>query len=285
MRLVCPNCDAEYEIDDAAIPSDGRDVQCSNCGHAWFQHHPDAEADDVPEPLPWAAATPAVTPAATPAVEEAPVAVGPLPKARTLDETVLAVLREEADRETAARRADAASKPVIETQTELPLAQDSVGMAAAVRRIARMRGVPAAADPEPEAVAEPSREPVPEPVPEPAVPARSRSAMLPAIEEINSTLRSTNSRTSDEDSAIVDTMAEAEDRRGGFRRGFLTLITLAVLVVVLYVAAPLIKTTVPELAGVVDGYVAGVNAARVGLDTGLRSLVQMLNGLASGQGA
>ena len=37
MRLICPNCDAEYEVDDDVIPPGGRDVQCSNCGHTWFQ--------------------------------------------------------------------------------------------------------------------------------------------------------------------------------------------------------------------------------------------------------
>ena len=37
MRLTCPNCDAQYEVDEAVIPEDGRDVQCSSCGHTWFQ--------------------------------------------------------------------------------------------------------------------------------------------------------------------------------------------------------------------------------------------------------
>lgn len=37
MRLVCPNCSAQYEIDGSMIPEDGRDVQCSNCGHTWFE--------------------------------------------------------------------------------------------------------------------------------------------------------------------------------------------------------------------------------------------------------
>ncbi|MEN9850001.1 MAG: zinc-ribbon domain, partial [Pseudomonadota bacterium] len=27
MRLICPNCDAEYEVDASAIPDTGRDVQ------------------------------------------------------------------------------------------------------------------------------------------------------------------------------------------------------------------------------------------------------------------
>ena len=35
--LVCPNCSAQYEIDGSMIPDDGRDVQCSNCGHTWFE--------------------------------------------------------------------------------------------------------------------------------------------------------------------------------------------------------------------------------------------------------
>ena len=37
MRLVCPNCGAQYEVDDRVIPDSGRDVQCSSCGHAWYQ--------------------------------------------------------------------------------------------------------------------------------------------------------------------------------------------------------------------------------------------------------
>ena len=37
MRLICPSCEANYEVDDRVIPDDGRDVQCSNCGHTWFQ--------------------------------------------------------------------------------------------------------------------------------------------------------------------------------------------------------------------------------------------------------
>ena len=62
MRLICPNCSAQYEIDATMIPVEGRDVQCSNCGHTWFELHPAAEATesvtpetasyDAPEPEP-----------------------------------------------------------------------------------------------------------------------------------------------------------------------------------------------------------------------------------------
>lgn len=281
MRLICPNCDAEYEIDDAAIPADGRDVQCSNCGHAWFQTHPEIEAEQEAEadlyeaPAGAVAAEPvAAEEGAEPMADAVPQAAAvKAPVARSLDETVLAVLREEAEREAAARRAEAAPKPVIESQTEMPLVQDQGGMAAAVRRIAKLR---AAAEAETAA-------PPPAPTPAPA-PAKSRSQMLPAIEEINSTLRATNSRTSDEDSAIVGSMVEAKASGVGFRKGFLTLVVLAVLIVVLYAMAPVIKTQVPALAGSMDAYVATVNSARIALDAGLMSLVATLRGLAGGQG-
>ena len=37
MRLICPNCGAQYEVGDDVIPQEGRDVQCSNCSHTWFE--------------------------------------------------------------------------------------------------------------------------------------------------------------------------------------------------------------------------------------------------------
>lgn len=292
MRLVCPNCDAEYEVDAAAIPEAGRDVQCSNCGHAWFQAHPEveaeaeaavakaevvaeaeSEAEAVVEPEP--VSQPMVEPQVL-AVEEPEVLAGEVPEEepalaaappmRSLDETVLAVLREEAEREAAARRAEAGPPraPGLETQTEMPLAQDQNSMAAAVRRIARLRG------------AEP--EPAPPPVP------KSRREMLPAIEDINSTLRATSDRSSDEETAIFDTMAESDAASGGFRRGFLILVLIAVILLALYVFAPLIAAKVPALAGVAAGYVTAVNAARVWLDAELRALIAALRGLAGGQG-
>lgn len=46
MRLVCPNCGAQYEVDDRVIPDNGRDVQCSSCGHGWYQMPAHVEAAD-----------------------------------------------------------------------------------------------------------------------------------------------------------------------------------------------------------------------------------------------
>ncbi|MBM7066326.1 zinc-ribbon domain-containing protein [Actibacterium sp. 188UL27-1] len=46
MRLTCPSCGAQYDVDDHVMPSDGRDVQCSSCGHTWFQQ-PEAKERDL----------------------------------------------------------------------------------------------------------------------------------------------------------------------------------------------------------------------------------------------
>ncbi len=64
MRLKCPNCGAQYEVPDAVIPDEGRDVQCSNCGNTWFQAHPDRPGTETPK------TTPASPPASEPAAPE-----------------------------------------------------------------------------------------------------------------------------------------------------------------------------------------------------------------------
>lgn len=61
MRLTCPNCGAQYQVADGAIPPAGRDVQCSNCNHVWFETPgavEDAPPIDIPErPAPQPAGT------------------------------------------------------------------------------------------------------------------------------------------------------------------------------------------------------------------------------------
>jgi len=47
MRLTCSDCNAQYEVDDGAIPGVGREVECSSCGHSWFQKGASSDfADD-----------------------------------------------------------------------------------------------------------------------------------------------------------------------------------------------------------------------------------------------
>ncbi len=125
MRLQCPNCDAEYEVDASAIPYEGRDVQCSNCGHGWFQAHPDFETDydvesslyDPPPPLP-----------------QGGDVAGAIPK-RELAPEAMQILREEVALEEAKRAEEAArAAPIadpadggIEAELDAMVAGDVAG--------------------------------------------------------------------------------------------------------------------------------------------------------------
>ena len=254
MRLVCPNCDAEYEVDAAVIPENGRDVQCSNCGHAWFQLPPEVEAEMAAEEALYEA-PPAVFAAAHVSEPEAePVraaAVEPEPVRRSIDESVLAVLREEAEREVEARKVET---PVVETQPDLGLeAPAEQGMVA--RRLARLKG-------EPEAAAKP----------------QTRREMLPEIEEINSTLRASSEKRAGEAAAVADTMQPAKTKGAGFRNGFSLMLLLAVLLLVAYVMAPELSQQIPALAGPLKAYVAMVDQARLALDGLLRAATGLLHG-------
>lgn len=278
MRLVCQNCDAQYEVADDAIPDTGRDVQCSNCGHAWYQMPPEAEADaaedaalfgdDIADLVPADVSPegPAAEPVAAPAMAEsadrddreddAPAPVGIAePKPRSLDESLMAVLREEAEREVQARRSEA-PRP-LETQTELGLEQVSA-LSPTQRRLAMLKGQnPDAAPAAP---------------PKPA----ARRDLLPDVEEINSTLRSsTQTRDADEQ---VEALPDLTRPRGGFRSGFFLMLLVAVVILVTYVAAPRLTEQFPAATGALNAFVAQVDAIRLWLDGVMQQATAALNG-------
>ena len=303
MRLVCPNCEAKYEVPEDAIPETGRDVQCANCGHAWFQMRPkSAVAETVAAPVVPPAPTPASVvepePAAEPepaveVAEEAPGAVeveasiaeppsdgmpddvaeepamdmvaaveasdaaeaadvtriedpvpetvvvdeaaeaaevaeaapeaeeevaglaaAAVPAAYAVDDSVLAILREEAEREAQARRAEVA-KP-LETQTDLGI--------------------------------------------EAAIPATRRPA-----------------ETAVDDSA-PETIPVAAESRSSFRSGFLLVLTVAILGAAIYGSADAIGAAVPALAEPLKGYVGFVDSLRLQLDGLMQSATVAING-------
>ena len=129
MRLVCPNCDAEYEVDDTLIPPEGRDVQCSNCTTTWFQASPEADSIDVPpaEPIDVTPVEPETEAAAEDLEDDPDLAViataaaaaeGLLSRKPAVDKAALDIIHEEVERETSARKAELGS---IETQPDLGL--------------------------------------------------------------------------------------------------------------------------------------------------------------------
>lgn len=97
MRLVCPRCGAQYEIDGAAIPPAGRDVECSACDHVWRALPPPESFD----------------PAARPQLS------------RPLSDSVIEILREEAARELEVRAAERRSLRAAERAAAFPAAPEA----------------------------------------------------------------------------------------------------------------------------------------------------------------
>ncbi|KFI24925.1 zinc-ribbon domain-containing protein [Paenirhodobacter enshiensis] len=382
MRLICPKCSAQYEVDDAAIPDSGREVQCSACGDIWFQ--PGAALTPAPLPLgqpagtesgddpvaraisrivseletpagsetpPAAGPAPIVTEQAQPAelppdpdenlapddfaetaftetttesdslspVSPEPEAVGteataakpadpadalaalsaataalraalndgeaepPAPPRRPLDSNVLSILREEAERETEARRAEGSL-------------DDAAGDAAKVVALhTPLHDAPASA---PRAEPPLTREAPPAPAPSPTM------RGLPDFSDLNSPDAPVSAETAPgslggaersaddlppppfppelppelpDAAALASTLAAAQDRRdappqeavqaapqgSGFRTGFFGVLLIAALGTLLYIYAGALAALVPPLAPTLDIWVGWVDAGRI----------------------
>ncbi len=276
MRLICPNCGAQYEVGDDVIPTAGRDVQCSNCGHSWFQRPASQDRDlaeemglELPEDDDGAAEH--LPEDELPEADTAEVASDHLPedefeedyndpderdlKRQELDPDVVGILREEAEREQAERAEETGG---LETQTELGL-ESGDDNAARAERAARLRGLSEDEADEDEAAIS-------------AVVATSaRRDLLPDIEEINSTLTATSERQEDDDDDRDEKRA-----RSGFRRGFIIAVLFFALLALVYSYAPRIVESFPGAEPALSSYVDAVNQLRLWVDMLMQKAVDKL---------
>ncbi len=258
MRLTCPNCEAQYEVPDDAVPASGRDVQCSNCGHTWFAQPKSAgfaTRDAKPQP---------VQPAAP--VRRPPSRPTPQPARAPVSDQAKSVLRQEAERELAARQADL--DPSVEVQPDLdldapPKAQQPT--AADLRKAAA---------------------PQSENTPPPAAPAR-RDARLPDVDEINSTLSADTQRANVRQRPPdgPDAAEVRVKRKRGFRFGFVLALFVLALATAAYVFAPDIAVALPNLADDVNNYVLWVNDTRQALFKWAEDGINALQGATAGSSA
>lgn len=278
MRLICPNCDAQYEVPDDVMPVAGRDVQCSNCGQTWFQYHPDhtpseqSELVDAPAPDEETAPPPPPPPH--------PIAA---PERQQLDPAVADILRQEAEAEQAARRST--QPDGLESQPDLGMdLEDSAYEDAADRRareardrMARLRG-----NDTPEVQAAGGTAPTGESATAAAA-LGSRRDLLPDIEEINSTLRSGSARTGS-GAADLDPEIDApthQRMRRGFRTGFTTVLLIFAVLAIVYVFAPRLSAAVPALASPLQSYVQIVDNGRSWLDEKVQGMLKSLDSAAA----
>lgn len=287
MRLICPNCGAQYEVGADVIPDDGRDVQCSNCGQTWFENPdaPSAAAEEqgfveTPSRMTQGAGPSSATmPDADVTVSDAPVSdvampdvtesdvaapADPVPPAnqpppvrKQLDPSIADILREEAAREEAARKRDATGG--LEQQGDLgltepapppPPARKVDPVSEGRKRVDRLQGRPGAATAT-------------------AATTGSRKELFPDIEEINSTLRS----SADRDNLPLLPAEQADQSRRSGWRGFLATIALIVVLGVIYGYADSITAAVPALADPLASYVAAVDSGRLWLDAQVQALL------------
>lgn len=278
------------------IPARGRDVQCSNCGHTWFQGHAQV-GEDIPlvEPV----ADPKVrTPASPPPAErpaptapegepveaadeatvdaarEAPVApedesegdedggeMPPAPPRRELDPAVVGVLREEAAYENRRRQQE---RGALEVQSDLGLEQPSTESAQRKRDVT----------PEPAAS---GTEKAPSPSSKAPVTARerSRNEAFPDVDEVTQSLR--------HDRTTRRREAEPAAREGGsgFVTGFVLVVVVAALALAIYSSASQIAEAVPEAAPLLEAYANQVDAARRWLDESSTELLMQLDAMSS----
>ena len=261
MRLICPNCDAEYEVDDNVVPKDGRDVQCSSCGQTWFQksalqlqQDEQAEKDNIPPQAPEQEQEQeqeqeiAPDPETDQEPEPTPEAEAPSEPQRVKhDEAVLDVLRQEAAFEADARHQEE-MQGGLETQPDLGLDQADDAAAAVGQRTARLRGIETSIDKQ-----------------------TSRSDLLPDIEEINSSLQAESSAETQE------ARVEKSRGRGGFRLGFGLILISAILLLLGYVYAPQIIEKMPASEAFMTSYVEKIDSLRMWLDQMMKTATDKMS--------
>ncbi len=193
----------------------------------------------------------------------------PAPKPRGLDDSVKDILREEVEYESRARAAEQPQS--LETQGDLGLDQGEDRPTAtdrradeAANRLRRLRGQDDAATAA-------------------AVAATVRSAkdtrrdLLPDIEEINSTLRTSGDTPRNPD--LGQKANNSTSRARGFRLGFALVILLAGAAVFVYSSHDSLSQSYPQAAPYIDSFMASANGARIWLDDKVAGLFLKLNAL------
>ncbi len=251
MRLVCPSCRANYEIDASLLPAEGREVQCSSCSFIWFQEHPSAK-----RPAPKTEAKPPVKPTSTrPAgsrPDPAPPQAPPEPQAedraepepakraeispRKTSPEALEILRQEAEFEAKQRAREADG---LETQPDLGLMPSAPWPSKAQE--------PAASEAE-----------LPKHAP------KDTNGAFPDIEDISKSLDPLESSKARDGSGFELPATAAETRRG-FLRGLSIPLLIAAVLILLYTQAPAIVNLIPASEPIMTSYVMAIDTLRLRL--------------------
>ena len=311
MRMICPNCGAQYEVDDNVIPDNGRDVQCSNCGHTWFHSHGDQETDVAEElgaevPVDLAETHVGVT-------ENAPAEGG---EDSSFDEAEQAP--QESDVEDGGEQPEVQDEPDVQDEREVhvaaehtagkevsadsqdeptkqPLDDDvaSILHEEAERETAERATDAGGLEMQPDLGLQQGPDETNANIQErmarlrgtdddntgskavAAVSVGKRRDLLPDIEEINSTLSASSSGAGDG----ADIIEQEKRRRSSFRLGFALAVLLFAVMALVYVYAPRIVSISPQTEPYLADYVDWINDLRISVDAMMQRAVDRLTGL------
>ncbi|WP_375254181.1 zinc-ribbon domain-containing protein [Yoonia sp.] len=276
MRLICPNCDAQYNVADDTFAGGGRDVQCSSCDHTWFQTKRRANVSRevsrvLSTPMPSVRKTKSRglgtydsqqsvvksqahdTPqgaAQTDGPKHQPIKDGP--RHRAVDPEVANILKEEAatrrkqtDYSTQTRQKSRDLKPQDIEETLRRVSEMTVesGGTLAGESPAVAAAVAAASQADPRAI--------------------------PDITEINTALRARAEAT--DQGGLIELQTVRRKRRG-FRRGFFVVLLLVAIAVGPYIFAEEIVNAMPEWRAQMTTYVAVMDELRRSLNLALDTI-------------
>jgi len=295
MRLVCPQCAAQYEVDINAIPEDGRDVQCANCGNTWFQER------ETDTPVPADEAQLQDNPEHQDDADNQPDRPQPTP----VDQSVLDILRAEAKADTEARQSanvpqvsqapmvenvaeTEAEHEEIEAEEKTPSSDNLAERARAARsQLTSNRERPRRPQIENTearqiAVQDPPRLPRPAAEPQEVAPAPQRTppeqhpdGELPDVDTLNSTLRSADDKSRKKNKRGKPKKGSGKSGRFGFYSAILVFLVL----VALYALKPQVISAYPEAAPMLDQYTELVDLGRHALANGVNTLIQAAQNL------
>ena len=259
MRLICSKCAARYEVPEKNVPSSGREVQCSACGHAWFQTHPSSKKLQEPVKDPGQETETASEEIQTVLEKSDLEGSGQLGETNgtsssRLHPTVAEVLKEEARREVAVRAAEN-----LETQPEL-------GIDEALLQAAPSFDI---AEPQSKAVSSISLDPDPKELkglyPKTAqMETGSSSDRLPEQKEINYSLSPDESKKRKiADKADKSGQAKRVDHQRIKRAGLLTGIMIVACSFLIYQFSGDIVQKIPQSEQLLEVYVQLVDRLRI----------------------
>jgi len=276
MRLICPKCDAQYNVADDAIPKGGRDVQCSTCGHTWFQTEMSRVLSRpvsrvLERPIPTAVKPEPVEPKISASRDVAAFDVPHqhkdksqphTPRHKPVDANIADILRQEAAREHNVPAKDMAETGTAPARERTPASEEDIE--ATRQRIAMMTEAaggtrsgesPAAA----------------------AAVAAANPRSIPSLNEINGVLRSRS------DHSATAEISEAERveaiRRRGFRRGFFFVAGLFALAIAPYILAEQIIDNLPQSRETMTQYVAIVDQLRASMNVTITGIIESVQAI------